>query len=222
MVRKTLFASALASGAVILSLAAPAYSGEKDRAEEAIAAAEAKINTAESIGTGVEVPAATAAARAALAMAKEDMASGHKSASIDDAIHASELADTAIGELQRHKDASVAAAHEGERASVAAAQDQAASAEAQQQVSDAHQQAADANARADAAQQAAASSAADAAAARDAAMAAQSQPTQVQTTVSTQHPAVVHRSTTVVHHTTQVAPAPPTDQVTTTTTVSPH
>jgi hypothetical protein len=233
MLRTTLLTSFLASSALALAVT-PALADKKDRAHEAIAAAEAKLRTAESLGTGVEVPAATAAARAALATAHEDLASGRKSASIDDAIRASALADTAIGELQRRKDAAVVAAHETERERVAAAHDQAASAHdqasaaqqqaaaAQQQALTSQQQAAEANARAAAAEQAAASSAADAAAARAAAAA---QPAQVETTVTTQHRGAVHRSTKT--HVTRRATAPAatsstSDEVTTTTTVTPH
>ena len=128
MLRKSFFASLLASSAMALAIAAPAQAGKGDRAHEAIAAAEAKIHTAESIGTGIEAPGVTAAARAALATAREDLAAGHKSTSIAEAIRASALADTAIGELQRRKDASLASARASEREGVAAAQDQAADA----------------------------------------------------------------------------------------------
>ena len=122
MLRKTLFTSLLASSALALAIAGPAHAGKKDRAQEAIAAAEAKLHTAEGIGTGVEVPSATAQSRAALMRAKEDLKAGHKSSAIDEAIRASALADTAVGELQRRKNASIDQAHENERATAAAAQ----------------------------------------------------------------------------------------------------
>jgi len=206
MLRKALFTSLLASSALALAIANPAYATDKkDRAQEAIAAAEAKIHTAEGIGSGVETPAMVANARAALSTAKENLAAGHKSLAIEQAIHASALADTAVGELQRRKDASLAASRESERATAAAAQAavQESNAAAQdrinaagQQAATAQAQAAAADARANSAEQSAASSAADAAAARAAAAAAATQPTQVQTTVTTQHrPAVVHRTT---------------------------
>jgi hypothetical protein len=205
-VRQASFAALLASGAMALAIATPAHAGKTDRAHEAIAAAEAKVHTAETIGAGVEAPRATAEARAALATAKEDLAAGHKSSSIDGAIRASALADTAIGELQRSKEASVASARDG--ASVA--QDQAAAAQ---------HQAAEANARADAAQQAAASSAADAAAARNAA--AQTAPAQVETTVTTQQTGSARRAThTQVTRRTAGHTAAPSGQVTTTTKVT--
>jgi hypothetical protein len=223
MVRNLCFTSLIASSAMALVMATPAHADKRDRAEQAIAAAEAKLHTADTLGAGVEVPAATAAARASLLRAKEDLKSGHKSVSIDEAIHAQALADTAIGELQRRKDASLAAAHEAQRETVAAAHDQAASAQqqavtAQQQAATAQQQAAEANARAEAAEQAAASSAADAAAARAAAAAQPPPPPQVETTVTTHHGATHHSTKThVTRHT-----ATPSDQVTTTTTVTQH
>src|SRR4051812_14701301 len=97
MPRTTLFACLLTSTALVMAITTPAHAGKADRAREAIAAAEAKIHTAESIGAGTETPRVTAEARASLATAREDLAAGHKSASIADAIHASALADTAIG-----------------------------------------------------------------------------------------------------------------------------
>jgi len=215
MLRNTVFSSLLASTALAMAVASPAHAGERDRAREAIAAADAKIHTAETLGAGVETPAATAEARALLATAREDLERGHKSEAIDHAIHAQALADTATGELQRRKNDSLAAAQ---------AEQQATAAQAQDQVLSAQQQAADANARANAAEQAAARSAADAEAARNAAAAAQT-PAQVETTVTTQHAAPARRTThtRVVKRTTtaaRAAPATTSDQVTTTTSVS--
>ena len=71
--------------AVCLAVVAPsaAYADKKDRAQEAIAAAEAKLHTAEGIGAGVETPTVTANARAALLTAKENLAAGHKSLAIE-------------------------------------------------------------------------------------------------------------------------------------------
>src|SRR5260221_219853 len=76
-------------------------------------------------------PAATAEARATLGTAKEELADHHKSPAIADAIRASALADTAIGELQRRKDESAAAAQAARNEDVAAARDQAAGAQQQ-------------------------------------------------------------------------------------------
>jgi len=240
MFRKTIIASLLATSAMTLAIATPAAAGKSDRAREAIAAAEAKVHTAETLGASADSPREAADARASLAIAQEDFKSGHKEDAIQAAIRASALADTAIGMSERHKQAAVAQAREGQRATaeaardqVVAAKDQAASAQdqaaaAQQQAANAQQQAADANARAQTAEQAAASSAADAAAARNAAtLAAQTPPPapQVETTTTTSHAATGHRTTRkVVQHTTttRAAPASSTDQVTTTTKVTPQ
>ena len=56
MLRKTIFASLLLSSAMTLAIATPAAAGTKERARDAIAAAEAKIHTAESLGAGAEEP----------------------------------------------------------------------------------------------------------------------------------------------------------------------
>lgn len=239
MLRKTLFASLLASSALTLALAGPAgAASQSDRAREAIAAAEAKIHTAETLGTSVDAPRDTADARAALAAAKENFKSGHKEPAIQDAIHAQALADTAIGVSQQRKNNALTSAREDQRASadaardqVAAAQDQAAAAQdqavsAQQQAATAQQQAAEANARAESAQQSAASSAADAAAARNAAaLTAAQTPPQVETTVTTQRAgAAPHATTRTKTRVTRraAAPAVATEQVTTTTKVTPQ
>ena len=88
---KKMFGTALfASSAMTLAFATPVLAeGKTDRAREAIAAADAKIHTAETLGAGVEAPHATAEAREALALAREDLKSGHKEPAIRDAIHAS-------------------------------------------------------------------------------------------------------------------------------------
>lgn len=225
MPRNKLIPSLLASSALVLAATTPVRAGEVERAREAIAAADARIHTAETLGAGVEMPAATADARASLAAARENLDRGHRADAISQAIRASALADTAIGELQRRKNDSLAAAQAAERERTAAAQEQSAQtqdqvAAARAQAAAAQQQAADANARAAAAEQAAAQSAADAQAARNAAAAAQTQ--QVETTVTTQHRGTAHRSAkTRVTRRTKAAPAA-SDQVTTTTSVTQH
>lgn len=215
MFRRTITASLLAASAMALTVT-PAYAGKADRAREAIAAAEAKIQTADSLGAASGSPRESAEARATLARAKESLERGDKSQSIDQAIHASALADTAIGVMQRRKDDQVAGANAAREADVAVAR---------QQAADAQQQAAQASVRADVAQQQAAQSATEASAARNAAvLAAQSQPAQVETTVTTQQPAAAParpaaraatRRTTATT-TRRTAPAPATTTTTTT------
>jgi hypothetical protein len=201
MFRKTFIAPLLAASAMALTVS-PAHAGKADRARQAIAAAEAKIHTADGMGTGANTPVETARAHEALANAKEQLERGDKSEAIETAIHASAMADTAIGVLQHDKDQQIADANAARQSDVTVAQ---------QQAADAQQQAVQANARADMAQQQAASSAAEASAARSAAIAAQNQPAQVETTVTTQQAA-----STGVRHTRR----PATRRVTTKRTVS--
>src|SRR4051794_30307036 len=108
MFRKSMIAPLLAASAMALTVT-PAYAGKADRARQAIAAAEAKIHTAETMGAATDLPHEAADARASLALAKEKLSAGHKSESIEEAIHAQQLADTAIGVMQRHQDQAMAA-----------------------------------------------------------------------------------------------------------------
>ena len=224
MLRNTFLASLLISSAVAAAATTPARAGEVERAREAIAAADAKIHTAESLGAGAELPSRTAEARAVLAHARADFASDHRDRAIEDAVRASALADGVIAELQNRKDASLAAAQAAAHETAVQAQDQTVA--AQQQALTAQQQAADANARAAAAEQAAAQSAADAQAARDAAAEAESRPAppaQVSTTVTTKHHAVAHHATrTHVTRRTTRGTSGSGDEVTTTTSVTQH
>jgi hypothetical protein len=228
MLRKTLFASLIASSALAVVLAQPAAAAStSDRAREAIAAAEAKLHTAQNLGATADAPRDTADAQAALASAREDFSHGDREVAIREAIRASALADTAIGMAQQHHNAALAAARDDQRATVESARDQINAAQqradaaqdqtaaVQQQADAAKQEAAAADARAQAAQQAAASSAADAAAARDAAAQAAAQPPpqpappQVETTITT------HKSAGGIHH-------PVTHTRTVTHTTAPH
>jgi hypothetical protein len=211
MSRKNLIAPLLAASAMALTVT-PAHAGKADRARQAIAAAEAKIQTAVTLGASTGLPRETAEARATLARAKERLERGDKAESIDEAIRAQAMADTAIGVMQRRKDEQLAGATAAREADVAVAQ---------QQVDEARRQAEQANLRAASAQQQAATSAAEASAARTAAVvAAQNPPAQVDTTVTTQQQPArtatrqpVRKTTTTTRRTT----APP--AVTTTTTV---
>ncbi|WP_420137766.1 hypothetical protein [Sphingomonas sp.] len=172
MVRSLCAASALAL------VAAPALAGKHDRAEQAIAEARGKIDAANKVGTAGEAPHSTAAAEASLKLARESLASGHKEEAIQQAIHASQLADTAIGQTQQNR----SAAEQTQRADAA---DAAAAAQ---------QEAAAANERAATAEQAAAAAAADAQAARSAppiVVAANTPaPTTTVTTETTKHSSV--------------------------------
>ncbi|MFM9936687.1 MAG: hypothetical protein ACKVOL_10880 [Novosphingobium sp.] len=177
------FAPLLMATALCLSLASPAYAqGKAERARTAIAEAQTKIDTAEALGTSTAQPGQTAEANAALAQARENLAAGHKPEAIADAIRASALADTALGMMQKHAKEHAEAMQAKMQADGAA--------QAQMSVDAAHQQTDMANDRAVRAENSAAASATDAAVARSAAMTAQAaQPTQVQTTVTTEQPA---------------------------------
>jgi hypothetical protein len=186
-----------------LSTATPALANKADRAREAIAAAQAKVNTADSLGATAGLPHEAADAKAELNTARESLADGHTRDAVNEAIRASAMADTAIGVMQR-------------RHQEAAAATQAQSAEA---VSAAQQQAAEANARADAAEQSAANSAAEAANARNEAAAAAAQnPAEVETNVTTSSPShqVTHH---VIRRTTRRSVVTAPAQTTTSTTI---
>ncbi len=234
MLGRMFFASLLASTALVAATT-PVQAGQDERARQAIAAAEAKLQTATTLGTGLSAPYDTAEARAALATAKEKLARGREKAAIDAALQAQSMADAAVIEMQRRKDAELASANAAAREGVAAAQGETAiardrAAAAQVEAGVAQQQAASAEARANAAELSAAVSAVDAAAARNAAADAMNKPTQVETTVTTQQPAAARRSTTtttvkkkpaaISSTTVRTTPAPAPAQVTTTTKVT--
>ncbi|WP_419828127.1 hypothetical protein [Sphingomonas sp.] len=137
------FALGIAVGTLALS---PAVAGKHDRAKDAIATAQGKVDASAKVSGG-DTPRIQASAEASLRAARESLSSGHKERAIAEANRAQQLADQALGEAQKSRaDAAQAQADAG----VAAAQ----------------AQAADANARADAAGQAAMQAQADAAAAR--------------------------------------------------------
>jgi hypothetical protein len=225
MLNRPLSLSLLAASALVLAAASPALAGTTDHAREAVAAAQTEVQTAEGLNAGAVSPGEMAQARALAANAKADFKAGDEERAIREANEAQAFADTAIAAAQKHKDEAVAAARANARATSADAQAQVAAAEAQtaaehqqllaarQQAAQAEQQAANADARADAAQQAAAVSAADAAAAN-----VQTTVTTTQEATNTRHP--VHRK---VVTTATSAPTPvTTDQVTTTTKVTPQ
>lgn len=204
MQSKTGYFAALAP-ALALILAAPGYAESKgDRAQEAIAAAQAKIDTARTAGAATAGPQEFAHALQALADAREDVSAGKKEDAILAANHAAALADAVVLEQQKHKDEAAARQTDAAQQQVSAAQQSAVAAQqtasaAQQDAAAARQQAADASARAAAAQAAAAQAAATPPA-----------PAQVATTVTTTEQtsgtAHHHRHTTV-HHTTAPATA---------------
>lgn len=204
----------LALPAMLALATSPALAeGKKDRAQEAVAAARAKVEIAAKLGATGEVPRLQASASAALRTAEEDLRRNHKDLAIADANHAQQLAEEAIGTTQQRQAGAADAQIGAAAATTAAAQQDAAAAQAQ---------AAEANARADAAQRAAASAQADAAAARAAPPVVVAQPAEatVTTETTTTAPSVAPRRTVrrVVHRTTHrpVARAATSTKVTTT------
>jgi hypothetical protein len=127
---------ACVSGAALIAAPPALGQGKKDRAREAVAAAQAKVDAAGKVGAAGEVPRLLARAQAALRTAQEDLARDKKTDAIADANQASMLADQALGEAQRAK---LDRARDDKQAADAAA-------------ADAARSAADANARAAAAE----------------------------------------------------------------------
>jgi hypothetical protein len=154
--------------ALLLVSTSPAFAQSKtDRARMAITEAHAKVDAAVKVGAVGEAPRLVAQAQAALRTAEEDLHRSHEYNAIEDAHHASQLADQALGYAEQAKrEDAVANRDRAAAAEQAAAAEHARSASAEAAASAAQESAADANARADAAQQAASASAAEAAAAR--------------------------------------------------------
>lgn len=233
MLRHKILAALLATSALSFAALPATAASTKDQARAAVAAADAKVHTAEDLNTATQAPRDTADARAALTMAHDSYNAGRHEQAIENAIRAQAAADAAIGLAQQHKDNALAAARADQRATSEAARDQVAAAQDQadvatQQSAAAQQQAAEANARADAAQNSAAASAADAAAARNAAMIAAQNPAAapvVETTITTQKSGVAPRGATtrkVVRRATGPVAAAPSEKITATTKVTPQ
>jgi len=187
MTNRSRLAGGLALSAILALSTSPALAeGKHDRAKEAMAAAQAKIDAANKIGAATATPHLAADAEAMLRTAHEDLSRGKKEEAIQDANRASQLADTAIGEAQRRKDAMAQRSQADAAAAAAAAQNQAA----------------DANARADAAQAAAQQAAAAADAARNTppvVVAAAPQPVATSTTTTVEEDKTVARTGTAAH-----------------------
>ena len=137
----------VALAALLALTSTPAFAGKEDRAKQAIAEAQGKIDAAEKAGTMGEAPGLVAEANAALRAARENLKSDHNTAAIQAANRASMMAEKAIGVANLNRIDAEAA-----RRSDAAA----ATAVAQQEVNAAALAAQDANSRAIAAEQSAA------------------------------------------------------------------
>jgi hypothetical protein len=166
--RKLGFLTGAAVSALFLTAALPASAqSSTDRARIAIGEAHAKIDAAVKVGATGETPRLLAEAQASLRSAEEELHRSHEKVAIDQAHHASLLADQALGVAQKNKDDAAAAERDARvnaEANVAVATQQRDAAE--NSAVNAQQQAAAANDRAADAQQAASNAAAEAQAAR--------------------------------------------------------
>lgn len=173
MARSHFLTGSATLAACLSLLATPAFAGKKDRAQAAIAAAEAKIQTNDSMGVATTLPARQAEARELLNNAKADLKAGHKTEALEEANRAAAMAEAALGETQKRKAAEADA--QTEQAQAAAANAQADAQAANARAANAETTAAVASVQAAAAQQAAANAAAPA--------------PQVETTVTTENKA---------------------------------
>src|SRR5262245_46206647 len=100
---KMTFAPLLAATALVLSVPAHA-GGAEDRARIAIAEAQAKIETAEGMGSATSMPRETADARAALELAQAKFKADRNDDALEAAVRAKSIADATIGQLQHNKE----------------------------------------------------------------------------------------------------------------------
>ena len=178
---RTIFAAMGTAIPALMLMASPVQAeGKADRARQAIAEAQGKVQTLGALGAAGDTPRMVAQAQAALRSAQDNLKGGNKDEAIADAHRASEMADTAIN---LSKQAQVQA-----NASVQA--------DAALQAQAAETQAASAEARARDAERAAAAAQADAAAARVAppVVVAAPEPTTVVTTETTRTAATPTRA----------------------------
>jgi hypothetical protein len=211
----------LTFSAVVALASLPATAGEADRARQAIAEAQGKIDAGDKAGANGEAALIQTQARDALQSAKDRLNRGRKEEAITDAHHASELADRAIVVSQNRRVGEQREQKLSAEAQAAAAQQNAVAANnradaATQQAMSAQQQA-DANARA------AAAATAQADALRNVpppAPVVVAQPTTTTTVVDRE---VVHRRAhTSVHRVVHHHPAVVADKTTVTTTTTPN
>src|SRR4051812_29491132 len=103
------FAQSVALSGLLLTAATPAFAGEKDRARQSIAEADAKIAASLQTGGAAEASSLPTEAQASLREAKEQLGRGHERQAINAAMKASELADRAMAEAQKTQGAANAA-----------------------------------------------------------------------------------------------------------------
>lgn len=109
MKRSNLIATTVGATALMFAGSPVFAQGKADRARAAIAEAHGKIDAANKVGVAGDAPRLQAEAQAALRTAEEELARGKKDEAIADALHASELADTALGAAQQARNAQASA-----------------------------------------------------------------------------------------------------------------
>lgn len=124
------FARGVAMTALVALPVAALAEGKTDRAQKAIAAAQAKIEASNTVGAAGDAPRFQAQAVAALQLARDELAHHQKDAAIRDAAHASELADMALSASSRARLNDQQAATEAAQRQAAAANARAADAQA--------------------------------------------------------------------------------------------
>src|SRR4051812_24819801 len=104
MLRSKWMARGAGMTALLIVSISPAFAQSKtDRARMAITEAHAKVDAAVKVGAVGEAPRLVAQAQAALRTAEEDLARSHEYDAIEDAHHASALADQALGLAEQGK-----------------------------------------------------------------------------------------------------------------------
>jgi hypothetical protein len=94
-------ARGIALSGLLIAAATPALAGEKDRARQSIAEADAKISAALQAGVAGQSTTLSTEAQASLREAREQLGRGHERQAINAALKASELADRALAESKK-------------------------------------------------------------------------------------------------------------------------
>ncbi|MDB5674149.1 MAG: hypothetical protein JWM65_1131 [Sphingomonas bacterium] len=124
------FARGVAMAALVAMPVTAFAEGKTDQARKAIAAAQAKIDAANTVGAAGDAPRFQHEAVAALQLARDELAHHDKDAAIRDAQHASQLADMALSASSRARLNDQQAATDAAQRQAAAANDRAADAQA--------------------------------------------------------------------------------------------
>ncbi|MDB5708158.1 MAG: hypothetical protein JWL96_228, partial [Sphingomonas bacterium] len=116
-----IFARGVAMTALVAMPVSAFAEGKTDQARKAIAAAQAKIDAANTVGAAGDAPRFQHEAVSALQLARDELAHHDKDAAIRDAQHASQLADMALSASSRARLNDQQAATDAARRQAAAA-----------------------------------------------------------------------------------------------------